>query len=165
MNKLAKIYITNLTNLSKLNNLNKIILNYNVHIKNNNESLSNLDCKLQYNFSLVQNLFIDKIDNKQFFNDNLEKIMKAQKIYFMHKPCTNGKNNNLVIKTLNNNSDKKIYINDIFYNKYLSQLENYEKIKYGFSMYYEKQIRPIDIGRLNKFLEMFHEEKLNCKYK
>jgi hypothetical protein len=155
MNKLARIY------LSKLNG-NKIILNNNVHIKNNYYD-SNSRYYLPYNFALVENLFIDKINNESFFNDNLEKIIKAHKIYFMHNPYINKKSNDIMIKTLNKYSDKKIYINDIYYNKYISQLENYEKFKYGFSIYYEEQIRPIDIDKLNKFLEMFHKEELKYK--
>ena len=155
MNRLAHLIINGNT-CGKLQN--KICSNKNIFLKINTEYTPYLKLRLQNPNILI----IDKLNDNQLdiFHDLNKNLLSANNIYLLNALSNSDVSNYTMLHILNKDNDKQIYIDSKIYSKYMSQLQNFEKYTYGFSLDYSENILPMNKQKLIDRINILPKEKI-----
>ena len=173
MNRITKLFI-NKYNIDLFRN--KYIYKKNIFIQYDNYiSLT----KLQLNAPHINNIFIQKIDNDinniydininnleiDLFDDLNKNMLDITNIFFLNKLNISNSSNILLLEHINKDLHKKIYIDDIQYTKFINQLENFQKLNYGYTIDYSDNLIQIERKKMINYINLLYDDIIHLKNK
>jgi hypothetical protein len=151
---MSRLAIINITKDTYKLFRNKTILNPNVLVSGN-------EYFFQGNFTPNTNLYVNN-SSDLFVKNNIDKLLNTKKL-FLENIVSDCKTLYHIQNKLNTNIHFNIYINHMYYEKFLNYLESSSKFNSGCSYDNSNQIFPMDIQLIKNSFNIIEKESLKFK--